>query len=664
MTVGCALQEVGASVDLGVAALRASQRPEGNWEAECTSDPSFVALDTLGRIFLGCIEKDEMDCVGESLRSSQLLDGGWPAVYGGPGDLVVSCSVYAALRVVGDSPASDHMQRAQGFIRSKGGLRTAFDLPLNTVLAALGMTPWKWVPALRPEIVFLIEHAPVVPPLIFGPARGVFMPLIVTNTVKPVRDQGIRLEELSVPAAWPLSNVWARAVNDFVTRLPRIRHWHEKGVAVALNWTRTHQSADGTFGGHWISTLHSAIALDALGDPTDEQALDMARVGLKSFSSVQRSGGDFAPFTSCVASTAIATITLRMAGNNEDDRALARARKWLTSRQCRQGGFENGLQSPGPPDEDVIVRTGWAFECTNDVYPDADDTAVVIAALSSDQARSVGEVADALESGLRWMLSQQNRQGAWAAFSTYPHWLNRLFISKYLDKVAVVELPSPGITARCMTAILGLHGSDNYQVERAASWLVNTQRKDGTWVDRWTTGYVLSTACVASALASLQDESCVLATRRAVDWLLVAQNSDGGWGSQQPVSIFPRFPVGRRAGVLDKPPSPNNAKSTVIETATALTALLLSRIDAEESISRAVRFLLDRQRPDGMWDDPWSLWVLIADHLFFSYPFASSVFALWSLVEYERARGYRRTTSGLLFDSRGKETNRSSSKVK
>src|SRR5258708_18770015 len=71
--------------------------------------------------------------------------------------------------------------------------------------------------------------------------------------------------------------------------------------------------------------------------------------------------------------TAWALLALRRAGLDRDHPSMQRAVQWMLQEQISTGG-----------DWQVRCGTvpcgGWAFEFENDIYPDIDDTAVVILA--------------------------------------------------------------------------------------------------------------------------------------------------------------------------------------------------------------------------------------------------------------------------------------------
>ncbi|MGH9059421.1 MAG: squalene--hopene cyclase, partial [Acidimicrobiales bacterium] len=78
--------------------------------------------------------------------------------------------------------------------------------------------------------------------------------------------------------------------------------------------------------------------------------------------------------------------------------------------------------------------------------------------------------------------------------------------------------------------------------------------------------------------------------RRAVAWLADHQNDDGGWGEDLRSYTDPSW---RGKG-----------HSTASQTAWALLALLAAGEQGPVT-ERGVAFLIETQRPDGTWDEPW-----------------------------------------------------------
>jgi squalene-hopene/tetraprenyl-beta-curcumene cyclase len=120
-------------------------------------------------------------------------------------------------------------------------------------------------------------------------------------------------------------------------------------------------------------------------------------------------------------------------------------------------------------------------------------------------------------------------------------------------------------------------------LERALAYLTRVQRYDGSFASIWFREATAGTASVLEALADLELLHTPMAAK-ARDYLLRAQNDDGGW-----------------AGLRMQ-------ASTAEETAWAMMALLRCAADerAHHAVARGVDWLVEHQRDDGTWAE-WPL---------------------------------------------------------
>jgi hypothetical protein len=69
--------------------------------------------------------------------------------------------------------------------------------------------------------------------------------------------------------------------------------------------------------------------------------------------------------------------------------------------------------------------------------------------------------------------------------------------------------------------------------EKIATWLVGQQTPEGTWIDKWhASPYYAVRSCVSS-LVHRADQPAVAAVDRALTWILDTQRLDGSWGRWQ-----------------------------------------------------------------------------------------------------------------------------------
>jgi squalene-hopene/tetraprenyl-beta-curcumene cyclase len=589
---GLGAPETAGALAASVEWLLAQQSPQGWWSGELETNVTMTAEHVLLYRFLGLAIDDIRVGAVKHLLQNQRDDGSWALYYDGPADLSTTIEAYVALKVLGLDAARGEMRKALAAILSGGGVANA-RVFTKIWLAIFGKYPWSGVPSLPPELVYFPLWMPFNLYDFACWARGTVAPLTVVVSKKPVRDLGVDVEEVVLPGTESdLSRVrgrgWLMAVEKLqklYERLP-VQPFRKHAQRRIAQWVVERQEADGSWGGIQPPWVYSLIALDLMGYGLDHPVM---RKGINGFSRfiVDDRGGDsevggwrFLACMSPVWDTAWAVRALAMAGFDRDHPALRRATQWLLQEQ---------IPDDAPGDWRVKCGetrgNGWAFEFDNDVYPDIDDTTIVVLALLEGGDRNT--VAEAVERARGWTLAMRSRNGAWAAFDR-DNTRELLYRMPFSDFGAMIDPPTEDVTAHVleMLAALGSGTGDPY-VARGLQYLRETQTTAGSWFGRWGVNYVYGTWCVVSALAALGTDADVIG--RAAAWLLEVQNPDGGWGESCHSYVDASF-----AGV---------GRSTASQTAWAANALQLAGLAQHPATQRGLAYLCRAQRADGTWDE-------------------------------------------------------------
>ncbi|MDH3602905.1 MAG: squalene--hopene cyclase, partial [Candidatus Tectomicrobia bacterium] len=109
--------------------------------------------------------------------------------------------------------------------------------------------------------------------------------------------------------------------------------------------------------------------------------------------------------------------------------------------------------------------------------------------------------------------------------------------------------------------------------------------------------------------------------RRAVQWLIEHQNTDGGWGESCRSYEEPQTYRGVGA-------------STASQTAWALMGLMAAGIVRHNAVARGVDFLLRTQTGDGTWYEPEFTGTGFPKHFFIKYHMYQDYFPLMALSRY------------------------------
>lgn len=634
-----------AALARAVDALFAAQSEAGWWKGELETNVTMDAEDLFLREFLGIADQRVTDGAANWIRSQQRDDGTWATFFGGPPELSTTVEAYWALKLAGDPIDAPHMHKAAAFIVAEGGIERT-RVFTRIWMALFGLWSWDDLPALPPEVILL-------PHQLFGRrvplniydfacwARQTIVPLTIVGSHRPVRpmrpawlppDKAFSLGELRTGAqrkeAEPRP---ARTLARGFQHLDRLLHVHERhpigplrrrALRKAERWIVDRQEADGSWGGIQPPWVYSLLALHLQGYPLDHPVMRAGLAGLDAFSIWD---GDLRRLEACqspVWDTALAVVALTDAGVDATDPRLARAAEWLLDEEVTVTGDWRVKR----PD---LAPGGWAFEFENDNYPDVDDTAEVVLAL--DRVRRVDpvRVQAAIDRAVRWTNGMQCRDGGWGAFDVDND--SRIAAElPFCDFGAVTDPPSSDVTAHAVEMLSHLcsvsrdHAVDRAALDRAVEWLSREQEPDGSWFGRWGANHIYGTGAAVPALVSagvsVEDDR----VRQAMRWLDSAQNADGGWGEDL------------RSYADDA--WRGRGESTASQTAWALLARTSAR-DLGESTRRGVTWLVENQRADGSWDEPYFTGTGFPRDFYINYHLYRLVFPVMALGRYVKALG-------------------------
>ncbi|MET8985515.1 prenyltransferase/squalene oxidase repeat-containing protein, partial [Nonomuraea wenchangensis] len=228
-------------------------------------------------------------------------------------------------------------------------------------------------------------------------------------------------------------------------------------------------------------------------------------------------------------------------------------------------------------------------------------------------------VRPAIERGVRWMAGMASSDGGFAAFDADN---DRVLCTKlpFCDFGAVIDPPSADVTAHVVEA-LAKERPGSPELRRAVIWLLKAQERDGSWFGRWGANHVYGTGAVVPALVAAGVNPGHSSVRSAVAWLERHQNDDGGWGEDLRSYRDPAW-IGRGA-------------STASQTAWALLALLAAG-ERSPAVENGVRWLVEHQRPDGNWDEPYFTGTGFPGDFYINYHLYRLVFPISALGRYLR----------------------------
>jgi squalene-hopene/tetraprenyl-beta-curcumene cyclase len=625
--------------------LLATQASDGHWVGELEGDTILESEYVLTMHFLGRAEQLRVRKAAEHLRRKQLPTGGWAIYEGGPAEVSSSVKAYFVLKLMGDDPNAPHMARARQTILAHGGIEACNSFT-RIYLAIFGQCSWDDTPAVPPEIMLLPDNFRFFNIYKMSSwSRGIVVPLSVIWASKPfcpVPDFAA-IPELHVPRteAHVERSRHERYWRAFFTGIDRWLKRIEaakftplrvKALAACEQWIHERLARSDGLGAIFPPIINTIIAFRCLGYAMDDPRLLAQIHELEKLELEDEETLHVQPCFSPIWDTALVIEALSDAGLPADDPILLKAGRWLLDHEVKEvGDWKKACPAAEPG--------GWYFEYANEWYPDTDDTAEVLTALS--RVRFPGESEDlarqgAVARGQAWMLAMQNRDGGWGAFDKDCDSEVLTYIP-FADHNAMIDPSCEDITGRALEAFHSIGVPAGHPaVRRAAEFIDAKQLPDGTWYGRWGCNYLYGSFLALRGLLHAGEDMRQPRFQKTADWIRSHQNADGGWG-ELPHSY-------------DDPTTKGIGPSTPSQTGWALVALYATGDGDSETVRRGIDYLLTNQRYDGSWkDDHWTA-TGFPKVFYLRYHLYATVFPLRALALYAREAGTGPTSRNELAD--------------
>lgn len=673
--------ELLAAYARALAKLDGEAQPRGAWAGEVIWNPMLPCQWVIVQHILGRpISPARKARIRKHLALHVKRDGGWgmhpdipdrasarapdrgsagsAAESAGPADkdhawLFHTTLGYVALRLLGEDPRDPLVRDALAWIHRHGPVH---QIPTwgRIWLALLGLYPWSEVQPLLPELWLLPDASPVHPRRLYNHMRLIYLGLSYAYGAKITAAPAPILDELRAelfPGGWSLADFRAHRDHIAPTDLyepigPALQRIFDGArlVAKALPaplrrhaLERAWQHIEFEFHStDWVclSPVNGMLFCLAMWsrDPNHPD-LDRALAGIEYWVwEDEVEGLRICGARSDIWDTSFAIQALCEGPESEHAaQMIDRATTWLPIAQLQRDipGGQSHYREP--------ARGGWGFADERHPWPVSDCTAEALEALLHAERRGWHHEASTLDverklAAVEFVLLRQNDDGGFGSYEARRgSMLLRRFNPAEMYGNCMLEYSYTECTASCVRGLavardaLGarmpgeLHARVGAAIERGVRFLLAAQDSSGGWPGFWGVDRSYGTFFAVSGLLAAGLDREHVALRRAVRFLLSRQNGDGGWGERYEAVMLGK-----------EQPGP----SRIVQTAWALLALELAAPErAGSAIERGLRFLLDRQLPEGGWPHDEAVGVFFNTAVL-DYRLYKLVFPTWAIARW------------------------------
>ncbi len=596
-------QSLQAAIQKTQVYLLSHQDEKGFWVAELKADSTLPSDYILMMHFLGIHNPEKVKKLAQFIVQKQLPDGGWNIYPEGPGEISATVKAYTALKLAGFSPDDTLMRQAKLAVETLGGVEKCNSFT-KIYLALIGQYEWNAVPTIVPEIILAPTWLYFSVYAISSWSRAIVIPLSIIYAARPIRpvpagkgieelfEKNPKLKSISISSrpffSWKHFFLRVDRLLKIYEKLP-FKPFRKTALRKAKQWMLERLEKSDGLGAIYPAMVNSLFALSVLGYDKDHPLMKRGLKQLEAFEVEENGAMRLQPCFSPIWDTGLAIVALTESGLDPTHPGLKKAAQWLLEKEVRHAG-DWQIKNP------KVEPSGWYFEFQNEFYPDVDDTIMVLMALKRlhDRAgawsrESIVHLERAMERGVHWVRSMQNKDGGWASFDKNN---DRMIFTKvpFADHNAMLDPSSADITGRVLEMFSAFKiGKEDLQVQQAIEYLRKEQEQDGAWYGRWGVNYIYGTWQVLKGLACIGENIQQDYIQKGSQWLRSVQNPDGGWGES--------------CRSYDDPSERGKGESTPSQTAWALMGLFASGDLKSSAVQKGLAYLLNTQKSDGSWDE-------------------------------------------------------------
>lgn len=596
------------------------QLPDGHWGC-FYGGPSFLYPGLVITMYITqspIPEPQRLELI-KFLHNSVNEDGGWGMHFEGPSTVFGTCLYYVSGRILGLSPEDDLMTRAREKLLSMGG---SVGIPQwgKFWLAALGLFGWDGINPVPSEFWLLPDWLPLHPWRWWIHTRVVYLPMsyVFSNRfTMPENDLTRQLKteifceryddinfsehrnnvsryDLLKPHSLILRVINLILVFYFTYLRPTWLNDRANECATALI-----KREDENTGYACLAPVNKALQMLAnfyiYGQNSEqmhkhrEKVWDYMWLSEKGMTSSGTNGVQ-------IWDTAFSISALFEAGLDTDPVFHDSLKKGLDFLDKSQ--FRTNLDDPYRQRR----KGGWAFSTRDNGYIVSDCAAeglktVLLLQNSGGFGKPLSDqrIYDCVDT----LLTMQNGNGGFASYEVVrgSQLLELLNPAEVFDRI-MVEYCYVECTSACFSTLtLFSQSFPQYRSkeiravrEGAIRFVKSQQRPDGSFYGSWGICFTYGTMFAVEALSLDRGTySSSAHIRKAVDFLLSKQMSDGGWGESYMSSESEVYV--------------HASRSLVVQTSWALIGLILSKPPASvvAAIERGVQLLISRQTKTGEW---------------------------------------------------------------